>query len=241
MSDNETPPRVLPRGFLGRCIVGIGAFKKLIANPADPLHGPIFQMCLEHRLMRSLARSLRRHGEGRRLLAERPRFAAGAIAVTTLAALPAHSLGHAYATYFADNAITPFDAHALAVETDVDYVAARLREAHDIFHVVTGYRTDDIGELELQWFNCGNLGWGPLPLLVFVTSLLLGRMTRYGGVWAVCKRARAAYQRGRRSRTLASVHWEDYWRMPLREVRALLCAPVEAEEDVERPAEGFIA
>ena len=56
------------------------------------------------------------------------------------------------------------------METAEDYVATRLREVHDVFHVVTGYGTDDIGELELQWFNCGNLGWGPLPVFVLVAS-----------------------------------------------------------------------
>ena len=84
------------------------------------------------------------------------------------------------------------------------------------------------GEVELQWFNLGNLGWGPLPFLVIVASFFMGRMTKYGGLWSVCKRARAAYRRGRRSRALASVRWEDYWHTPVREVRSLLCAPAEA-------------
>jgi ubiquinone biosynthesis protein Coq4 len=56
----------------------------------------------------------------------------------------------------------------------------------------------------------------------------MGTAKKYGGIWAVWKRARAAYRRGRRSRALASVVWEDYWRMPVRDVQALLCAPVEA-------------
>lgn len=237
MSDTETLPVILPRGAVGRFVAGIRAFRKLIDNPADPLHGPIFQMCAEHALLRRLTRNLQRHGEGRRLLAERPRLAANAVSLASMAALPPRSLGHAYAAYFDDNRITPFDPPALAVETDEDYVATRLREAHDVFHVVTGYGTDDIGELELQWFNCGNLGWGPLPMLVFFASFFMGRMTKYGGLWTVCRRAHAAYRRGRQSRTLASVLWEDYWLMPVHEVRALLCAPVEVDMDVVIPVD----
>lgn len=225
---SETVPMLLPRGPVGRMVFGLRAFRKLIDNPADPLQGPIFQMCAEHALMRKVARSLERHGEGRRLLAERPRLNAKTVSLATMAALPAQSLGHAYAAYFEANAITPFDPPKLPVDSAVDYVATRLREAHDIVHVVTGYGTDDIGEVELQWFNCGNLGWGPLPILVIVASFFMGRMTKYGGLWSVCKRARAAYRRGRRSRALASVLWEDYWHMPLRQLQALLCAPAEA-------------
>lgn len=225
---SEALPMLMPNNPFGRMVFGLRSFRKLIDNPADPLHGPIFQMCAEHALMRKLARSFERHGEGRRLLAERPRLNARTVSLATMSALPEQSLGHAYAAYFAANAITPFDPPTLPVDKIEDYVATRLREVHDVFHVVTGYGTDDIGEVELQWFNCGNLGWGPLPLLVIVASFFMGRMTKYGGLWSVCKRARAAYRRGRRSRALASVLWEDYWRMPLREVQALVCAPAEA-------------
>jgi len=224
----ETLPMVLPRSFVGRMVAGLRSFRKLIDNPADPLHGPIFQMCAEHALMRRVARSFERHREGRSLLEERPRLNTKTVSLVTMGTLPAQSLGHAYAAYFAENAIIPFDPPSLPVDTAVDYVATRLREAHDVVHVVTGYGTDDIGEVELQWFNLGNLGWGPLPFLVIVASFFMGRMTKYGGLWSVCKRARAAYRRGRRSRALASVRWEDYWHTPVREVRSLLCAPAEA-------------
>lgn len=227
MSTPQTPR--LPRTRLGRLLAGLRAFRKLIANPADPLHGPIFQMCVEHGLLRKVTRHLERSAEGRRLLTERPRLNATAVSLDAMLAYPPRSLGHAYASYFPANAITPFAAPELPIETEHDYVATRLREAHDVFHVVTGYGTDDLGELELQWFNLGNVGWGPLPLIVFIASFVTGRMKPYGGLWPVLRRARAAYRRGRRSRTLASVYWEDYWRLPLRDAQALLCAPVDAE------------
>lgn len=232
MTITETPPTVLelPRGAVGRLIIGLRAFRKLIDNPADPVHGPLFQICVEHGLMRKLARTFKRHREGLRLLAERPRLNSKTVSLATMARLPPQSLGHAYAAYFSEQGITPFDPPMLPVVTDEDYVATRLREVHDVFHVVTGYGTDDIGELELQWFNCGNLAWGPLPFLVILGSFAMGRMKKYGGLWAVCKRARAAYRRGRRSRPLASILWEDYWHTPVRDVQALLCAPVELRE-----------
>ncbi len=224
---------VIPRSTFGRLVTGLRAFKKLIANPADPLQGPIFQMCVEHSLLRKVTRGIARHDEGRRLLAERPRLNASVVSLATMAAHPPSSLGHAYAAYFAENGITPFDPPMLPVETSQDYVATRLREAHDVFHVVTGYGTDEIGELELQWFNMGNLGWGPLPLIMLVAFFAMGKTNKYGGLRAVWRRVRAAYRRGRRSRALASVIWEDYWRMPVRDVQALLCAPAELPSVVE--------
>ena len=227
MSSSETGAVVLPRRSLGRLVAGLRAFRKLIANPADPLQGPIFQMCVEHALLRKVTRQIEGHTEGQRLLAERPRLNARDVSLATMAGYPRRTLGHAYAQYFEDNKITPFHPPRLPVETNHEYVATRLRETHDVVHLVTGYGTDDIGELELQWFNLGNLGWGPLPFIVFLASFFMGRMKKYGGVWRVWKRARAAYRRGRRSRPVASVIWEDYWHLPLRDVQALLCAPAE--------------
>lgn len=219
---------VLPRGPIGRIVAGLRAFRKLISNPADPLYGPMFQLCVEHSLMRKLTRGFESHSEGRRLLAERPRLNAHTVSLATMSALPVDSLGREYAAYFGANNITPFEPPALPVDTNHDYVATRLREAHDVFHVVTGYGTDELGELELQWFNRGNLGKGPLPLIMILAFFFMGTAKKYGGIRAVWKRARAAYRRGKRSRALASVVWEDYWRMPVRDVQALLCAPVEA-------------
>jgi ubiquinone biosynthesis protein COQ4 len=229
MSNCEVRPLVLPKSMIGRWIAGLRAFRKLIADPADPLHGPIFQLCVEHSLLRKTTRRLGRHAEGRRLLAERPRLNASTVSLATLAAHPPRSLAHTYAAYFEANKIIPFDPALLPVESDHDYLATRLREVHDVLHVVTGYGTDDLGELELQWFNLGNLGWGPLPIIVLLAFVFMGRMKKYGGVWRVCKRAYAAYRRGRRSRTLASMFWEDFWHMPVGDVRALLCAPVDVE------------
>lgn len=226
MPKGEAALVVLPRHRLGRLAAALRAFRKLIKNPADPLQGPIFQMCAEHSLLRKVTHGLERHREGRRLLAERPRLNATSVSLATMLALPPRSLGHAYAAYFQANGITPFDPPALPVDTNHDYLATRLREAHDVLHVVTGYGTDEIGELELQWFNLGNIGFGPLPLLMLVAFFFMGHTRKYGGLRAVWKRARAAYRRGRRSRALASMFWEDYWHMPLHDVRTLLCAPM---------------
>lgn len=227
MSATAMSPIALPRSAFGRFTLGLRAFRKLITNPADPLHGPIFQMCAEHSLLRKVTRELERHDEGRRLFAERPRMNARAVCLTKMAAHPPDSLGQAYAAYYPANGITPFEPPQLRVETNHEYLATRLRESHDVLHVVTGYGTDDIGELQLQWFNLANIGWGPLPFIMFVAFFFMGRMKKYGGFWSVCKRLLAAYRRGKRSRALASVVWEDYWCVPLRDVQALLCAPVE--------------
>src|SRR5689334_1716349 len=123
MSSCEMSTVALPSGPLGRFATGLRAFRKLIRNPADPLHGPIFQLCVEHSLLRRLTRRLLRNSEGRRLFAERPRLNAQTVSLATFATHPPRSLGQAYARYFEDNGIHLFEPPVLPVETDQHYLA----------------------------------------------------------------------------------------------------------------------
>ena len=223
------PP--LPKTAFGRLTMGIKAFRRLVRNPADPPNGPLFQMCVEHGLHKKLARDFMCNPEGSRLLAERPRLNVMTVSLDAMAALPSDSLGYAYNSYFEHNGLSPFDPPVLPVETLEEYVCTRIREAHDVVHVVTGYGTDEVGEIELQCFNLGNLPWGMIPIITSAGAVVMGargRLAKYGGRRVVWKRMRAAYRRGRASRSLGSVMWEDHWRKPVRELQELLCAPCES-------------
>src|SRR5262249_5673648 len=116
MLGSETQVIALPRGPIGRLTTGLRSFRRLIDNPADPLHGPLFQLCVEHSRLCRLTRSLERHSEGRRLLAERPRLNARVTSLEAMASYPPRSLGHAYAAYFDTNGIRLFDPTALPVD-----------------------------------------------------------------------------------------------------------------------------
>ena len=73
-----------------------------------------------------------------------------------LAALPSDTLGYAYAHFLRDRGLTPdvFDGSPAGV-TDVRtaYVMQRMRQSHDLWHVVTGYDTDAGSEVALQAFH----------------------------------------------------------------------------------------
>lgn len=221
----------LPTSSIGRLVTGVRAFTKLVRNPADPLHGPVFQMCVEHGFHRALLRVLARTREGRRLLDVRPRLNTTTVSLAAMGALPEGTLGRAYKAYFEDNGLGVFEPPRIRVETSEEFLCARMREAHDVLHVITGYGTDDIGEIELQCFNLANVPGAKIPLVTIagaIVTSLMGRMAPYGGLFAVIARMRAAYRRGRASRALASIMWEDHWDRPLDELQLLLCAPAES-------------
>ena len=86
---------------------------------------------------------------------------------------------------------------------------------HDLFHVLTGYGTDDIGEATLLAFTLGQVpGRGQALLTIgagFEVARALGRpWLRYD---------LRAWRRGRRAVCLACVPWEALLPLPLDEVR----------------------
>lgn len=92
------------------------------------------------------------------------------IDLDALESLPEGSLGQIYARQLKDQGLTPeslLDPNP--IRSDTDYITHRLRETHDIVHVLTGFGTDPVGEIGLQAFNLAQnrspmaaLLWGPV-------------------------------------------------------------------------------
>ena len=94
---------------------------------------------------------------GRVLLEEQPRIDRDHVDLAALRRLPAGTLGREYTRFLDDNGITP---DAFATLPDVGdpraaYVMLRMRQTHDLWHVLTGYAPDVRGEVLLQAFTYG--------------------------------------------------------------------------------------
>lgn len=207
-----------------RVRLAVQALKILADDPANPYYGPLINACLDSDTYAKLALRWRESVEGRRLLDERPSLQGRELDLEALANLPDGTLGREFMRYFQTNGIEPF-VTSFPIESDVDYLSKRYRETHDLFHVITGYGTDEPGEMELQAFVLGNLGVRQAILILAFS--LPRRVQQFGfkGMRAHLARLRAAYRRGRRSRELLSVGFEKLWTQPVSELSALLCAP----------------
>jgi len=105
---------------------------------------------------------------GRRLFAARPALAAALSDRAALAALPPETFGRAYLAYLDANGFDPLGLIHLKTELEaklhtrdeerprLDDARAWFRErsilTHDLWHVLTGYGTDDLGEAALLPF-----------------------------------------------------------------------------------------
>lgn len=210
--------------IITRIRTSLHALKVLSDDPANTYYGPLINVCLDSETYAKLARTWRTTAEGRRMLDERPTLQGRELDLEALARMPEGTLGHEFMRYFRNNGIEPF-VTAFPIDTDVDYLSKRYRETHDLFHVLTGYGTDDTGEMELQAFVLGNLG--VRQAILILAHSLPGRLKLGGleGVRAYLGKLYAAYRRGRRSRELLSVRYEKLWDQPVSVLSELLCAP----------------
>ncbi len=82
----------------------------------------------------------------------------------------------------------------------------RMRQTHDLWHVLTGYTADVRGEILLQAFTYAQLG-SPSSLLI----TLLGAARAVRGWKGQLAAMRAAFDHGRRVRYLPTFRWEQHW------------------------------
>jgi ubiquinone biosynthesis protein COQ4 len=141
--------------------------------------------------------------------------------------LPEGTLGREFARYFRDNKISPFET-TFEIKNDIDFIGKRYRETHDLLHVLTGYGTDVVGEMELQAYVLGILGirTAVLILLFGMVEQLKGGKPGVG-LPAYLRRVRAAYQRGRASQQFLDFWFEHHWETPVATLSARLCAPAQ--------------
>jgi ubiquinone biosynthesis protein COQ4 len=161
---------------------------------------------------------------GKKLYDERRAIDSRTIDLDALAALPEGTLGHAYATFLRSRGLTPevFDgAPAGIVDPRRSYIVQRLRQTHDLWHVVTGCETDPPGEIALQAFLYAQTRTPGSALLAAAGMLRILRTSP-----AIVRDVIALYRAGVRARSLASFAWEDHWHKPLSEVRTMLGLPV---------------
>ncbi len=159
---------------------------------------------------------------GRALLADQPRIDRAHVDLDALRRLPDGALGREYTRFLDDNGITPdaFENLPDVGDPRAAYLMLRLRQTHDLWHVLTGFAPDVRGEILLQAFTYAQLR-APSALLIATLGTL-----RWAFEWpGQGKALREAFSRGKRTRTLATFRWEDHWATPLTELRELLACP----------------
>ena len=139
--------------------------------------------------------------------------------VEALLRLPAHSLGGAYARHMKANALSPDFYPNVEPRHRMHYLRLRVRQTHDIWHVLAGFDTGMFGEVGLQGFYFAQFTNGQSALIgagAMLKSVLRGRFADLEmHVDAFCE----GYRNGQAAESLLAVEWETRWAEPLAALR----------------------
>jgi len=105
---------------------------------------------------------------------------------------------------------------APAPDHDQQVFGGRVRNLHDVFHVVTGYDRDMRGEIAVLAFTFAQTGNTGIAYLVWRSLWRNGFRSETGRL------IRQAYMRGRRAEWMLDADWETLLEQPIDEVRAQL-------------------
>ncbi|MCG8422075.1 MAG: ubiquinone biosynthesis protein COQ4 [Proteobacteria bacterium] len=183
---------------------------------------------LQGRSLQRLLRRLRQSEDGRTLLVRRPSLRDALADWGWLESLPEGSLGRAYCDFcqqkgVAQQGMTGYVEEGTNAERtknlppDERFIQDFLFHSHDIYHLVTGYQTDLIGEVCLLAFTAAqtrNTGVCAMALL----GLYSLRLRRFKGQ----RLALQAAVRALRASWLPEQNWVDLLPRPLDDIRRQL-------------------
>ncbi|AGC42510.1 hypothetical protein MYSTI_01162 [Myxococcus stipitatus DSM 14675] len=166
--------------------------------------------------MRKLVDRLMQSPTTAQAFVERPRV--GKLALDTLQSLPEGTLGRAFADHLKDNGLDPSKLPNLQAHTHEDYVRAHLLESHDIWHVLTGFRSDVAGELGIQAFSLAQVG-SPFALGILAGGLTNTLLYAFAERDVRMQAITRGWVLGHMALPVFGAPWRDMWEHPLEEVR----------------------
>jgi ubiquinone biosynthesis protein COQ4 len=203
------------------------AIRTLVENPDDTAQAFRVVAALSGKSGERLYRRFRRSESGARILEERPELADTLTDLDRLGALPEETLGRSMADFFKREqlsvggleeagAAAGSQASGEEIGEERRYFYNRLRDQHDVYHVVTGYGRDLRGEAAVLAFSgiqTRNFGIAFIPLYILFKAGFrseIGKLIGHG------------FRRGWRARWVVDAEWEKLMLRPLDEVRELL-------------------
>jgi ubiquinone biosynthesis protein COQ4 len=139
--------------------------------------------------------------------------------------LPPGTLGHGYAHQMRSLGFTPLqDIHPTPTNTPQEYVIARMRETHDIVHVLTGFGVDQASELGLQGFNLAQTRT-PLAVMLIFGGLLLA-LQQDKPLEPLLSALSRGFEMGLRADCVIAHKLEQGWDRPLRDWQQQLGLPL---------------
>jgi ubiquinone biosynthesis protein COQ4 len=127
-----------------------------------------------------------------------------------LSKMPDNTLGYAYAKHMYDNNLQVLDYQGKERDK-YQFFFTRLRQTHDILHVMTGFNTDNLGEVGLEGFY---IGQATLPNVYY---LMIARMShillddKIFEAQLYLQTVTKGFQMGKNAEKVLGLRWEEMW------------------------------
>lgn len=215
-------------GFKLQPIRAFKAVRRLIADKEDTAQVFEIMKALTGAAIPKGYRRLLSTPRGGRIAYEREEFAERLSDTAWLAGFGPGTVGEAYRAFIAPRGLS---AEGLAEESrkvadaDIDalhplaWYGRRLRDVHDVWHVLTGYGTDVLGEVCVVAFSYAQTRSLGFAAIAVAGAREFGRLKDgqpYGGA------VREAWRNGRKAAWLPAVDYPALFAMPLAEARERL-------------------
>ncbi len=168
---------------------------------------------------------------GRHLM-DNPRFRAlveekwrpPVVQLDELLAMPDGSLGHVYAHQLSSQGLDPESTidHS-EINSTASYIKHRMRETHDIIHVLTGFGVDASGEMGVLAFGLAQ-NRHPLAVLLILGSLLKA-LQEDVDLTPILRAISKGFKLGLSAQTAVAFKLEDGWQRPIEDWREEIGLP----------------
>lgn len=210
-------------------IRGIKAFITLLFDESGSLE-PVWELSqslIDSSAFQLAIASIKITPEGNAILAER--YVAPPHNLEALLQYPQDSLGYVYAHYMNQRGLQMLEI-AINSDSDTQYVENRWQQTHDIWHIITGFDTSEIGEIGLQAVYLSQFQL-PLSSLLIANALISVTVFQPERLSLLLNAIAQGWQMGKTARPLIAQKWEEAWEKPVAVWRAELnVQPVNAEE-----------
>lgn len=205
------------RSVTPELLKGLEGFLAFIDNGTDiEAVFDIAAALANHKVSAAAITYLKSHPEIAQLFEEQ--YIAPTPNLEALLKLPEDSLGFAYASHMRAANLDPEFYRQVELQDDTSYLALRMRQTHDIWHTVTGFGTDPVGEIGLQAFTLAQ-NRSPLAVML-IAAITLNTIKMNSDLNPLVSLIQQSYDLGDRAKPFLGQKWEEAWEKPLADWRS---------------------
>lgn len=128
------------------------------------------------------------------------------------------SLGYAFSQHMLSHDLAVDFFPDIKIERPIDYLALRLRQTHDVWHVLAGFDISVEGEIGLQAFSLAQTN-SPLAALIVAGGILHVLQNEPKKLLSLFNKIVSGYQMGKNCKFLLNYRIEEMWEENLEKLR----------------------